>query len=151
MIMPDVMYKLLNGKHLEDKQEIVFILQTVTVEGYPHTAMLSVGEIVAIDMTHIRLALWPNTKTVQGLRLNGKANIVFVYDYQVYYVELDTREYISKQKDTYNRAKFVANVQQVKVDNAKYADVTSGISIQLHHPQDTILRWQTTVADLLRD
>ena len=42
--------------------------------------MLSVGEIVAIDMEHLRFALWPNTTTVQGLRLNGKANIVFVYD-----------------------------------------------------------------------
>ncbi|MCD8792341.1 hypothetical protein [Staphylococcus gallinarum] len=151
MVMPKIVYKLFNGSHLEEKQDIVFIFQTVTIDGYPHTAMLSVGEIVAIDMEHLRFALWPNTTTVQGLRLNGKANIVFVYDQQVYYIELSVREYQSQYEGNDDRLKFEGEIRNIKIDSAKYADITSGISIQLRNPKDTVLRWRATVTELLHD
>ena len=151
MIMPNIIYELLNGKNLEAKKNIVFIFQTINIEGYPHTSMLSVGEIIAVDMENIRLALWPNTNTVQGLELNNKANLVFIYLYKVYYIELDINKISSENKDFYDRAKFSGYIRNVKIDEVEYADVTSGISIELHNPNDVLSRWKHTLNNLLKD
>lgn len=47
--LPDELYELLDGRELITKQHEAMILMTVTEEGWPHTAMISVGEIVALD------------------------------------------------------------------------------------------------------
>lgn len=79
MNLPKEIIELLNGQDLEDKKHLVMMLQSITAEGYPHTAMVSVGEIVAIDSDNIRIALWPDTQTAQRLVETGKGSLVIVY------------------------------------------------------------------------
>lgn len=47
--LSDDLFELLNGEHLERKQHEAMFLMTVTEDGWPHNAMVSVGEVVAID------------------------------------------------------------------------------------------------------
>ena len=55
------LFQLLNGEKLAGKRHEAMMLQTVTEDGWPHTAMISAGEILALNKTDIRLALWQGT------------------------------------------------------------------------------------------
>lgn len=43
------LFQLLNGEKLAGKRREAMMLQTVTEEGWPHTAMISAGEILALN------------------------------------------------------------------------------------------------------
>jgi hypothetical protein len=45
-------------------------------------------------------------------------------------------------------ALFEAEVQQVRMHVAPYADVTSGVTFALHKPQTVLARWQRQIAAL---
>ncbi|KHF32723.1 hypothetical protein CM49_05008 [Paenibacillus sp. P1XP2] len=77
--LSDDLFELLNGEHLERKQHEAMFLMTVTEDGWPHNAMVSVGEIVALDKKTLRIALWPGTNTTQNCIRSGKAVLVAVY------------------------------------------------------------------------
>lgn len=64
-------YELLNGQDLMDKQHEAMMLLTVSEDGWPHTAMISVGEIVAINLMELRIGLWPNTSTTDNIIRSG--------------------------------------------------------------------------------
>lgn len=69
------LFTLLNGKELEHKQQEAMMLLTVTEDQWPHIAMISVGEIVALDEKNLRLALWPGTTTTGNMIRTGKATL----------------------------------------------------------------------------
>ena len=149
MNLPKEIIELLNGQDLEDKKHLVMMLQSITAEGYPHTAMVSVGESVAIDSDNIRIALWPDTQTAQRLVETGKGSLVIVYAKKIYYIELDLSVLPSLNNEIYCRLRFEASVKTVKEDNAKYAEIISGISIQLYDAENVVERWKVTVKELL--
>lgn len=140
---------LLNGQNLENKQNIVMTLHSITSSGYPHTCMVSVGEIIAINPQTLRIALWPETQTSLSLHEIGKANLVIVNNHKVTYLELDTKLLPKPEQETYVRTRFEAIVKSVKEDKAKYADIVSGITIALHKPEDILNRWKVTLNELL--
>ena len=45
MKLSNEVVELLNGKQLNEKQDLAMMLQSVTEDGYPHTAMVSVGKL----------------------------------------------------------------------------------------------------------
>lgn len=69
------LFTLLDGKGLEDKQHEAMMLLTVTEDQWPHIAMISVGEVVALDEGNLRLALWPGTTTTGNMIRTGKATL----------------------------------------------------------------------------
>ncbi|RIN29399.1 pyridoxamine 5'-phosphate oxidase family protein [Staphylococcus succinus] len=149
MNLPKEIIELLNGQDLEDKKHLVMMLQSITAEGYPHTAMVSVGEIVAIDSDNIRIALWPDTQTAQRLVETGKGSLVIVYAKKIYYIELDLSVLPGLNNEIYCRLRFEASVKTVKEDKAKYAEIISGVSIQLYDAENVVERWKVTVKELL--
>lgn len=48
----------------------------------------------------------------------------------------------------HKRERFAAAVESVRADTAKYAEITSGIRIQLKEPEDVLKRWAETVEDI---
>lgn len=55
----------------------------------------------------------------------------------------------SLNNEIYCRLRFEASVKTVKEDNAKYAEIISGISIQLYDAENVVERWKVTVKELL--
>lgn len=65
------LFQLLNGQKLAAKRREAMMLQTVTEDGWPHTAMISAGEILALNDTDVRLALWQGTTTTANITRTG--------------------------------------------------------------------------------
>lgn len=70
------LYTLFNGQNLSEKQHEAFMLLTVTEQNWPHTAMISAGEIIALSPTSLRLGLWGNTTTTRNIIRTGQATLV---------------------------------------------------------------------------
>ncbi|WP_425415391.1 pyridoxamine 5'-phosphate oxidase family protein [Paenibacillus glacialis] len=143
------MLELLNGQNLPDKQHEAILLLSMDENQFPHVAMISVGEIVAIDETELRLSLWRNTVTTTNLSRTGQATFVVIFEGVAYYVKISVQEmFISDAR--HDRQCFVAKVVSFRADVAKYADIVSGVRINLKEPEPVLQRWEETVADLLR-
>ncbi|WP_339324587.1 pyridoxamine 5'-phosphate oxidase family protein [Paenibacillus sp. FSL W8-0194] len=148
--LSDDLFELLNGEHLERKQHEAMFLMTVTEDGWPHNAMVSVGEVVAIDKKTLRIALWPETNTTQNCIRRGKAVLVAVYKGKVNYVRLSLHHIGILEGAKHPLERFSAAVESFKEDQAKYADITSGIQIRLKHEGEVLERWNETVKETKR-
>ncbi|MDD9783126.1 pyridoxamine 5'-phosphate oxidase family protein [Priestia megaterium] len=144
------LYILLNGKALAVKQHEAMMLLTVSEDGWPHTAMVSVGEIIAINRKELRIGLWPNTSTTSNIVRTGKATLVVFYRGKANYIRLSLEDLEELPKTNYPRKRFAATVVSMREDYAKYAEITSGIRIELKDPKEVVKRWNQTVLDLLQ-
>lgn len=121
-------------------------LLTVTAEGWPHVALLSVGEVLAVSGRELRLALWPSSTTTANLERTGRATLAAVVDGQAVYVELGVSEPPRRTRE--GLARLHAEVRSVKVDAVDYARLESGIAFALPDPEPVVERWTATVAEL---
>lgn len=150
MKLTDDLKDLLNGKQLAQKQHIAMVLQSITSEGYPHSAMVSVGEVIALDSEHLRIALWPQTHTSISLAEKRKSNLIIIYNNMVSYLELDITLLPSLDNEVYERTRFEATIKSIRQDIAKYADITSGITVEMHEPEQVLNRWNIILQELLK-
>lgn len=150
MKLTDDLQDLLNGKQLAQKQHIAMILQSITSEGYPHSAMVSVGEVIALDSEHLRIALWPQTQTSISLAEKRKSNLIIIYNNMVSYLELDITLLPSLDNEVYERTRFETTIKSIRQDVAKYADITSGITVEMHEPEQVLNRWNIILQELLK-
>ncbi|MDN4523299.1 pyridoxamine 5'-phosphate oxidase family protein [Fictibacillus fluitans] len=146
----DELLELLNGNNLENKQHEAMLLMTVTEDGWPHNAMVSAGEVVAVDKENLRLALWPGTTTTNNCTRAKKATLVAVYKGTVHYIRLALSPLGVLEDAKHPLERFAAKVEFYKEDQAKYADITSGIQIALKDPSAVVARWKETIEELLR-
>lgn len=146
--LPDELYELLDGRELITKQHEAMMLMTVTEEGWPHTAMISVGEIVALDRGQVRLAMWNGTATTRNMIRSGKATLVLVYSGKAYYVKLALRLLPVLPAAKHPRERFEADILSVRADVAAYADIRSGIQVDFKEPEAVLTRWYETLAEL---
>jgi hypothetical protein len=149
--IPLELYQLLNGMDLETKQHEAMMLQTVTEDMWPHTAMVSVGEVVALSRTDLRLALWPGTTTTENMIRTGKALLVVIFSGKVHYVRLSLTRLAELPDARYPRECFSATVAAVREDVAKYADIVSGVQINLKDSASVIKRWEETIEELTKE
>lgn len=143
-------FEFLNGKNLSDKRREAMMLLTVTKDGWPHTAMISVGEIVAVNREELRIGLWQDTKTSKNIVRTKQAALNFFYNGKAIYIELSLKKLDPLQNTEYPRDRFSAKIISFREDMAKYADIISGVQIELKMPEEVISRWQRTVEDLLK-
>lgn len=148
--LPPMLVELLNGRDLSDKQQEAFQILTISSDEWPHTSMVSVGEVVALDHERLRISLWPGTRTTNNILRTGKAKLVISKDGIVYYVRMMLAQLPELQGVRYRRERFEARVVAVRADKASYAEVVSGFKIKLHEPGDVVERWTETVNDLLK-
>ena len=143
------LYELLNGKDLETKQHEALMLMTVTEEEWPHTAMISVGEIIALDSKRVRLAMWSGTTTTRNLIRTEKATLAFVYAGAAHYIKLSLKRLPVLPAAKHPRERFEADIVAVRSDVAQYADITTGIQIDLKEEEPVLRRWHETLAELM--
>ncbi|TDL91726.1 pyridoxamine 5'-phosphate oxidase family protein [Vibrio vulnificus] len=148
MEMSEEVFDLLNGKELADKQHEAMMLLTVSEDGWPHTAMISVGEIVAISSKELRIGLWPATSTTANIIRTHKATLVLFWKGKAHYIRLSIERLKELPTARYQRERMLAKVVSTREDVAKYADITSGIKIKLKNSKEVVERWDQTIEDM---
>lgn len=140
-------FNFLSGENLEEKQHEAMLLQTISEDGWPHTAMLSVGEVVAVNPSTLRFALWKGTNTVSNIQRTNRASLVLVHKGKGIYINLELVK-LAELKDTpFPRDRFEGKITSIKEDVAGYADLTSGIKFQIKE-EHILQRWERTIQDM---
>ncbi|GAA4738157.1 hypothetical protein GCM10023350_22830 [Nocardioides endophyticus] len=123
---------------------LTLLLLTVRDDGWPHLAMLSVGEVVARDDTSLGLLLWPDSTATRNLLARGRGTLCAVVDGASWMLRLTVAEEppVSSEHGTFRR--FAATVVATLVDRAPYAELTSGVTFRLHDPDAVLPRWAAT-------
>ncbi|WP_127593759.1 pyridoxamine 5'-phosphate oxidase family protein [Paenibacillus lautus] len=138
----------LDGSDLESKQYEAMMLLSVTEDGWPNTAMLSVGEVLALDRSRLRLALWQGTVTTGNLLRTEQGTLVAIHDGAAHYVRLRLQALPDLPDARHPLQRFDAEVVAVREDIAKYADIISAVKFQLHDPDEVLQRWKETLEEL---
>ncbi len=148
--IPDQVLTILSGKRLEELADVTFLLLTVREDGWPHVAMLSVGEIAAPAPHRVRMALWPGSRTTANLTRDGRATLAVVHEGAGWYVRGSARRGEDLMLSSGQRlAGFELSVDEVLVDEVAYAVITAGITFRLREPQQVLPRWRETIEALL--
>jgi hypothetical protein len=141
---------LLDGSDLARREGLTFQLLTTDEQDWPQVALLSVGELVAIDAQSLRAGLWLHSSTSKNLTRTGRATLVLIANGNGYYVRLRAERGNDLDLGTEGRlAYFVLKIEDVLEDAADYASLTSGVTFRLKSPEQVVPRWQRTV-DALR-
>jgi hypothetical protein len=69
--LPHAVVEFLNGKDFERKASQALHLSTVDEDGWPHGAMLSAGEILALDASEVAMLLYQSSNTSKNSRVMG--------------------------------------------------------------------------------
>jgi|SRR5438105_2405636 len=148
--LPSHLAPLFDGADLEHRIGLTFLLLTTDEAGWPHMAMLSVGELLLQNERTLRAALWLNSTASRNLTRDGRALLAIVADGAGYYVRLTARPRDDLDLGADGRlAAFELSVEDVLEDAVTYATLTSGITFQLHEREQVLQRWQRTL-DALR-
>lgn len=134
----------LDGTRLEARSGEAIRLATVDVDGWPHAAQLSVGELLALNSAELLAALWPGSHTVKNLRRDGRLTLALVH--QGALLEIRARAILEGEHETgRNLTVFRIKIETIKEHRAAYADVISGVTFQLHEPDKVLARWQEQI------
>jgi hypothetical protein len=155
--LPDHLCELLSGRSLADRMGQGILITTTDAEGWPHHALLSYGEVVAVDRRRIRLALYRGSRTSGNLRRNGKLTLCLIGPEMAYYVKTAAQEQQNPMQGFSELARFEATVKMVLADQTREdiepeARLTGGITFRFGRPVEEALRgWQAVVDGLRRE
>ncbi len=68
---------------------VAIVLVTVDPYGWPHPALVSYGEVLALDAGRLRLALHAGSRSSRHLRESGRATLVFADGELCCYVKVE--------------------------------------------------------------
>lgn len=122
------------------------LLLTTRADGWPHQAMLSVGEIAVIADNRLKLAVWPGSTSTANLRERGQATLTAVVDGVAYALFLRAEP----TADVGALACFDARVSRATADEAPYARLDHGVRFTLNDRDGTIARWRSIREELAR-
>lgn len=142
-VVPPALRELLDSDDLAASEGFTMLLVTVTAEGWPHVAMLSVGEVVAsADERSLRLALWPGSTATRNLTPSGQATLSAVVDGTSYSVRLAVSRAGEVETPLAGQlARFETRVEEASADEAPYAVLESGVRFRLKDPEAVLARW----------
>jgi hypothetical protein len=143
--LPADVVALLDGNELGARVGLTIELLTVAEDGWPGVALLSVGEVLAMSESEIRLALWPVSRTTANLTRTGQGVLAFVHAGAAYSVRLETERGDDLPGPL---AAFAGQVAGVRRDEVDYARLTSGITFDLPDAQAVVARWRRTIEAL---
>lgn len=143
--LPDDIAALFDGANLEEKFGLAYELVTVDGTGRPRVAMLSHGEILAVD-GELRLALWPGSTTSANLADGRPYLLSVVQPGSVQYL-LGTAERLPGDAPL---ACFSLTVDEVREDQHAGYPVKAPITYEGRRSLDETLSDWRTQHDMLR-
>lgn len=148
-LVPAELAAALGGDPAESEGLTLLLLSVV--DGWPHQAMISVGEVVALDRRRLALALWPGAGTTAALTKTGRATLTVVLPPVAYALRLALSRVDDQETPLAGRrARFVAEVAAASADEAPYATLESGVAFRLHEPEKTFASWREVRGALLQ-
>jgi hypothetical protein len=138
---------------LEDEPErqvgLTILVLSELEAGWPHLAMVSVGELVVAADGRLALALWPTSTCAANLARTGRATLALVVDGLAFSLrcQVDDELPVTAGEDPAMRG-FRLRVTAAIADAAPYADLLSGVTYRLHDARATLARWRRTRAAL---
>lgn len=143
--LPAAVLEHLSGDDLPAAVGFTVLLLTTTPDGWPHQAMLSLGEILIANPGTVRLGLWANSTATKNLTSQERATLSFVADARSYSIRVRARLIENVVIEGAGpRACFAASVERVGVDTAPYATLESGVRYRLSAPAETLALWRRT-------
>jgi hypothetical protein len=142
--VPAEVARYLDGTDLLAKTQALR-LSTIDAAGWPHAALLSAGDMVALPSGRIRFVLFPQSTTTANLARDGRISLTLALDGGMCELRMHARRLAHSSTDV-PLAFFEAEVEITRTHVAPYADVTSGITFALHDPQAVLPRWQRQIA-----
>jgi hypothetical protein len=137
----------LDGDHLQESSDEVIQLLTVSEDGWPHAAQLSVGEVLAIGPNLLLVATWPKTHTAENLRRDGRLTLSLVFNGALLEIRARATSKVEHQTKL-DLAVFQIKIESVIEHRSNYADVTTGVTFKLHDHERTFARWREQIAAL---
>jgi len=150
--LPDRLFALLDGRALHERLGKAFLVTTTDPEGRPHPAMLSYGELLAVDPSRLRLAMYEKSRTVGHLKANGLFTLSLVEPGLAYYIKGKATPLPPMVK--YPRlVRFEIMIEEILEDQAEEdeagARITGGITFEPGPDQSDLLRsWEEMIAAL---
>ena len=133
-VLPDPLFDILNGEHLDAHLNKVVLLVTVDEQGRPYIAILSFLEVIAPNRSAVRLAPWNNSATTANLRRNGKVTLVVVDENMAYYIQGAATELSREMEGFPGMAKIHVKIESILQDKAMdyegSARITTGIRFE---------------------
>lgn len=114
--LPDDLLARLSGHDLPAVVDRVVVVCSVDELGFPHAALLSYFEVVALDDRTIRLATYSSSRTTRNARREGRLTLIFVDSDFVYYVKGAVQELTGSMRSTPYNAKLNFQVSEVLRD-----------------------------------
>jgi hypothetical protein len=150
--VPETLRRLLAGDDLPARVGLTLLLLTVDEEGWPHSAMLSAGEVLAPspDGPELRFALWATSSTTANLGRSGRGTLFSVVPPATYTLRVRARRLPDADVQGHPLALFGARVEEALEDVVTYAEVTSGIAFRLADPERTLAAWRESVEAMRR-
>jgi hypothetical protein len=142
--LPPALQQYLDGTGLLDKTQALR-LATVDAAGWPHAALLSAGDALAVSAQALRFALLGQSQTAANLARDGRLVLTLALDRGLCEVRLHARRLAPDEGPL---ALFEATVEEMRSHAAPYADVTGGITFSLHQPEAVLPRWLRQIAAL---
>jgi Pyridoxamine 5'-phosphate oxidase len=145
-VAPAAVASYLDGENLLAKMQALR-LSTVDADGWPHAALLSAGDMLALPDGRIRFAIFPQSGMAANLTRDGRITMSLSLDGAMYELRMHARQ-LQQAAPEVPLACFEAEVERVRKHVAPYADVTTGVTFALHEPQVVLPRWQRQIAAL---
>jgi len=155
--LPDVLLARLSGRDLPARMGQAILIATTDPQGWPHPALLSYGEVVAVDARRLRLATYRSSGTSGNMRRDGTLTVCLIDEGMAYYVKTSVREKQNPMAGFPELARFEATVEMVLADQAREdlepgARLTGGITFDPGCPlQEALQGWQAVVEGLRRE
>ena len=144
--VPDVVRRYLDGQDLLGKTQALR-LSTVDAGGWPHASLLSAGDAVVVSPERVRFAIFAESTATANLARDGRVTLTLSIERGMCELRLRAKRLRSTSQDV-SLALFEAEVEQVRMHVAPYADITSGVTFALHDPQAVAPRWDRQIAAL---
>ena len=151
--LPAALLALLDGRDLPSRIGKAILIATVDSQGWAHPALLSYGEVVALDARKLRLATYGSSRTSSNLRRSGRLTLCLIEAGIAYYVKARAVEQQSAP-ELAGLARFEATVEQVLADQAREdvepsARITSGIEFETgKNETEQLAAWAATLKAL---
>ena len=144
--LPVAVARYLDGTDLLEKTQALR-LSTIDAAGWPHAALLSAGDMVAMPSGRVRFVLFPQSATTANLVRDGRLTLTLSLDGGMCEVRLRARR-LAQASPEVPLVLFEAEVEAVRNHVAPYAAVTEGITFALHEPRAVLPRWKRQIAAL---
>jgi hypothetical protein len=151
--LPQTLLSVLDGSDLPARMGKAILITTVDAQGWAHPALLSYGEVVAINAQTLRVATYSDSRTSNNLRRSGHLTLCLVEAAMAYYLKTRALE-MQASPDLPRLARFHATIESVLEDQAREdleagARITRGIEFVDRRPAAELLaEWTATLKAL---